>query len=72
MLERLDRRTQSELARDRGVRPCRMPAGIEHYLHFGKLRSAAVAVAGAQRGQRIAGVPLEQITARAPAVGIDQ
>lgn len=82
LLVRLDRRTQSELARVDHVdneaiaalAPEGATAGAAGYLRSGKFRSAEVAVAVADdwRGRGIASVLLKRVVARARSVGIEQ
>ena len=81
-LERLDRRTRSELARVdhfdheaiAAFAPDGMTVGIARYLRIGKPGSAevAVAVADAWQGRGIASILLERVAARARSVGIEQ
>lgn len=82
LLERLDRRTQSELARvdhfDNeaivAVAPDGATVGVARYLRIGESRSAevAVAVADCWRGRGIAGMLLERVAARARSVGFER
>jgi GNAT superfamily N-acetyltransferase len=82
LLERLDRRTQSELARvdhfDNeaivAVAPEGATVGVARYLRIGESRSAevAVAVADSWRGRGIASMLLERVAARARSVGFEQ
>lgn len=82
VLERLDRRTQSELARVdhfdneaiTAVAPGGTTVGVARYLRIGKSKSAevAVAVADAWRGRGIAGILLERVASRARAAEIEQ
>jgi RimJ/RimL family protein N-acetyltransferase len=82
LLERLDRRTQSELARVdhfdneaiAAVASDGATVGIARYLRIGRSRSAevAVAVADAWRGRGIASVLLDRVAARARSVSVEQ
>ena len=82
LLERLDRRTQSELARvdhfDNEaiavVAPDGATVGVARYVRIDKSRSAevAVAVADSWRGRGIASMLLERVAVRARTVGIEQ
>ena len=82
LLERLDRRTQSELARVdhfdnealAAVASDGATVGVARYLRIGTSRSAevAAAVADAWRGRGAASMLLERVTARARSVGIEQ
>ncbi len=81
-LERLDDRTQSELARVdhfdheaiAAVAPDGTTVGIARYIRTREARAAEVAVAVADdwRGQGIAGMLLERVAASARAVGIER
>ncbi len=81
-LERLDRRTQSELARVdhfdneaiAAVAPDGATVGVARYVRIGKSRSAEVAVAAPDswRGRGIASMLLERVAVRARSVGIEQ
>ena len=81
-IERLDRRTQSELVRvdhrDREAIAARAvdgtTVGIARYMRLGESRTAEVAVAVADdwSGQGVATLLLERVAAKARAVGIQQ
>lgn len=81
-LERLDRRTRSELARVdhfdheaiAAVAPDGTTVGIARYIRIARRRSAevAVAVADDRRGRGIASMLLDRVAARARAAGVEQ
>jgi N-acetylglutamate synthase-like GNAT family acetyltransferase len=81
-LERLDRRTRSELARVdhfdheaiAAVAPDGTTVGIARYIRIARRRSAEVAVAVADdwRGRGIASMLLDRVAARARAAGVEQ
>ena len=83
-LERLDRRTRSELARVdhfdheaiAAVAPDGTTVGIARYIRIARRRSAevavAVAVADDWRGRGIASMLLDRVAARARAAGVEQ
>ncbi len=81
-LERLDRRTRSELARVdhfdheaiAAVAPDGTTVGIARYIRIARRRSAEVAAAVADdwRGRGIASMLLDRVAARARAAGVEQ